>query len=52
MARRPGERAARFTTGELARLIATFPEIDPASGMVGLRPERLRELLGLAVQDR
>lgn len=32
---------------ELARLIASFPDIDPESGMVGLRPERLRELLGL-----
>lgn len=32
---------------ELARLIASFPDIDPASGMLGLRPARLRELLGL-----
>ena len=51
--RTPREAAADPTRrDELARLIATFPEIDPASGMVGLRPERLRELLGLAVQDR
>ncbi|WP_147262035.1 SEC-C domain-containing protein [Blastococcus sp. TF02A-26] len=33
---------------ELARLIAGFPEIDPASGAFGLRPARLRQLLGLA----
>ena len=33
---------------DLDRLITSFPDIDPASGMVGLRPERLRELLGLA----
>ncbi|HYZ38055.1 MAG TPA: SEC-C metal-binding domain-containing protein [Pseudonocardiaceae bacterium] len=32
---------------ELARLINSFPEIDPTTGMVGLRPARLRELLGL-----
>ncbi len=32
---------------DVARLIATFPEIDPASGVFGLRPQRLRERLGL-----
>ena len=32
---------------DVARLIASFPEIDPASGAFGLRPDRLRELLGL-----
>jgi SEC-C motif len=32
---------------DVARLIASFPEIDPASGAFGLRPARLRELLGL-----
>jgi len=48
----------RSTTGapgwrdELARLIATFPEIDPGSGMVGLRPARLRQLLDLPAEGR
>jgi hypothetical protein len=32
---------------DVARLIASFPKIDPASGAFGLRPDRLRELLGL-----
>ncbi len=32
---------------DVARLIASFPEIDPESGAFGLRPDRLRELLGL-----
>jgi hypothetical protein len=32
---------------DVARLIASFPEIDPGSGPFGLRPDRLRELLGL-----
>lgn len=32
---------------DVARLIASFPDIDPASGAFGLRPDRLRELLGL-----
>jgi hypothetical protein len=51
--RTPRQAAADPTRrDELARLIATFPEIDPASGMVGLRPTRLRELLGLTTQDR
>ena len=51
--RTPRQAAADPTRrDELARLIATFPEIDPASGMVGLRPTRLRELLGLTAQDR
>ncbi|MDQ3274346.1 MAG: hypothetical protein M3Q39_04770 [Actinomycetota bacterium] len=46
----PREAAADPTRrDELARLIASFPEIDPASGMIGLRPARLRGLLGLAV---
>lgn len=44
----PREAAADPTRrDELARLIASFPEIDPSSGIVGLRPTRLRELLGL-----
>ena len=48
--RTPRQAAADPTRrDELARLIATFPEIDPASGMVG---PRLRELLGLRAQDR
>lgn len=47
--RTPREAAADPTRrDELARLIASFPEIDPASGAFGLRPTRLRELLGLA----
>lgn len=33
---------------ELARLIASFPDIGPDGGMVAMRPERLRELLGLS----
>jgi hypothetical protein len=33
---------------ELARLIASFPDIEPTGGAFGLRPARLRELLGLA----
>ncbi|MGI9001646.1 MAG: SEC-C metal-binding domain-containing protein [Pseudonocardia sp.] len=32
---------------DVERLIASFPEIDPATGAFGLRPERLRALLGL-----
>lgn len=32
---------------DVVRLIASFPEIDPASGAFGLRPWRLRELLDL-----
>lgn len=32
---------------ELVRLIASFPEIEPTGGAFGLRPARLRELLGL-----
>lgn len=32
---------------ELERLIDSFPTIDPSTGMFGLRPERLRSLLGL-----
>jgi hypothetical protein len=32
---------------DVTRLIASFPEIDPASGAFGLRPDRLLELLGL-----
>lgn len=32
---------------DVVRLIASFPEIDPATGMFGLRPPRLRELLQL-----
>jgi hypothetical protein len=32
---------------DVARLIASFPEIDPTTGAFGLRPDRLRELLGL-----
>jgi len=44
----PREAAADPTRrDELARLIASFPEIDPSTGIVGLRPTRLRELLGL-----
>jgi hypothetical protein len=49
----PREAAADPTRrDELARLIATFPEIDPSSGMVGLRPTRLRELLDLPAEGR
>ena len=33
---------------DVARLIASFPEVDPATGAFGLRPDRLRELLGLS----
>jgi len=29
------------------RLIASFPEIDTVTGAFGMRPWRLRELLGL-----
>jgi hypothetical protein len=44
----PREAAAEPTRrDELTRLIASFPEIDPSSGIVGLRPTRLRELPGL-----
>ncbi|MDQ4104340.1 MAG: hypothetical protein M3186_11745 [Actinomycetota bacterium] len=32
---------------ELDQLIASFPDIDASTGMVGLRPAWLRELLGL-----
>lgn len=32
---------------ELLTLINSFPEIDPTTGAFGLRPARLRELLGL-----
>lgn len=32
---------------DVARLIRTFPDIDPASGAFGLRPQRLLALLGL-----
>ena len=32
---------------ELARLLATFPELDPDSPFVALRPARLRQRLGL-----
>ena len=32
---------------ELARLIDSFPELDPGAGAIGLRPARLRALLGL-----
>lgn len=32
---------------DVARLIESFPEIDPTSGAFGLRRDRLRELLGL-----
>lgn len=32
---------------EVTRLIDSFPEIDPASGAFGLRPNQLRHLLGL-----
>ena len=32
---------------ELARLIDSFPELDPDAGAIGLRPARLRALLGL-----
>ncbi len=47
--RTPREAAADPTRrDELARLIASFPDIDPAGGAVGLRPARLRELLGLS----
>lgn len=43
----PREAAADPTRrDELARLIASFPEIDSSTGIVGLRPTRLRELLG------
>lgn len=45
----PREAAADPTRrDELIRLIDGFPEIDPATGAFGLRPWRLRELLGLA----
>jgi len=33
---------------DVVRLIASFPEIDTSTGTFGLRPHRLRELLGLA----
>ncbi len=33
---------------EVERLIATLPVDDPATGRLGLRPARIRELLGLA----
>jgi hypothetical protein len=47
--RTPREAAADPTRrDELIRLIGSFPEIDPASGAFGLRPTRLRQLLGLA----
>ena len=50
--RTPRDAAADPTRrDELARLIASFPEIDPASGAVGLRPARLRELLGLGADS-
>ena len=46
--RTPRDAAADPTRrDELSRLIASFPEIDPASGAFGLRPARLRKLLGL-----
>ncbi len=32
---------------DVVRLIASFPEIDTSTGTFGLRPHRLRELLGL-----
>ncbi|MGH3900112.1 MAG: SEC-C domain-containing protein [Pseudonocardiaceae bacterium] len=32
---------------ELARLIASFPEVDPSTGVAALRPHRLRTLLHL-----
>lgn len=32
---------------ELTRLIDSFPSVDPDDGVIGLRPERLRGLLGL-----
>ena len=35
---------------ELARLIDSFPELDPGAGAIGLRPARLRALLGLNQQ--
>jgi hypothetical protein len=45
----PQEAAADLTRrDEVSRLIASFPHIDPASGVVGLRPDRLSELLGLS----
>lgn len=44
----PREAAADPTRrAELVRLITSFPEIDSSTGMVGLRPARLLELLGL-----
>ncbi|MDN5930661.1 MAG: hypothetical protein L0I24_06310, partial [Pseudonocardia sp.] len=47
--RTPREAAADPTRrDELVRLIASFPEIDPATGAFGMRPWRLRELLGLS----
>jgi hypothetical protein len=47
--RTPREAAADPTRrAELARLIASFPDIDPGSGAIGLRPARLRELLDLS----
>lgn len=46
--RTPWQAAADPTRrDELIRLIASFPEIDPASGAFSLRPARLRQLLGL-----
>lgn len=44
----PREAAADPTRrADLGRLIDGFPETDPATGAFGLRPQRLRELLGL-----
>lgn len=44
----PREAAADPTRrADLVRLIDSFPEIDPSTGAFGLRPHRLRELLGL-----
>lgn len=44
----PREAAADPTRrADVARLIDGFPEIDPATGAFGMRPWRLRELLGL-----
>lgn len=37
---------------EVERLIASFPEIETATGAFGLRPARLRELLGLPAPDQ
>lgn len=46
--RTPREAVADPTRrAEVERLIASFPEVDPATGVFGLRPHRLMELLGL-----